>query len=151
MTDIDPGRVAARRALASRRGLLCGAAGLGAASALAACGTAEAPSDSGDGAEETAGGEAGEVLAQTSEVPVGGGIVVDETVIVQPTADEFLAFAAACPHMGTPVDAPDEEGVIVCPNHFSEFDLEGGLLKGPAETGLTEVAITVEDGGISLA
>lgn len=149
MTEIDTGRAAARRVLATRRGLMCGAAGLGAASALAACGTAESPSGSD---ESTGGGEdGGGVLAQTSEVPVGGGIVVDETVIVQPTADEFLAFDAACPHMGTPVEAPDADGVIVCPGHFSEFDMEGGLLKGPAETGLTEVAITVEDGGITLA
>ncbi|HEU5129866.1 MAG TPA: Rieske (2Fe-2S) protein [Glycomyces sp.] len=149
MTEIDTGRAAARRVLATRRGLMCGAAGLGAASALAACGTADTPSGSG---EDTGGeGDGGGVLAQTSEVPVGGGIVVDGTVIVQPAEDEFLAFDAACPHMGTLVEPPDGDGVIVCPGHFSEFDMEGGLLKGPAETGLTEVAVTVEDGGITLA
>ncbi|WP_035701411.1 ubiquinol-cytochrome c reductase iron-sulfur subunit [Glycomyces tenuis] len=155
MTDIDTGRAAAQRVLASRRGLMCGLAGLGAAGALAACGTAEPADESSESGGEATGGATedggGEALASTSEVPVGGGIVVGETVIVQPAADEFLAFSAVCPHMQTIVDPPNEEGVIVCSNHFSEFDMEGGLLKGPAETGLTEVAITVENGGITLA
>ena len=158
MTDIDSGRDIAQRVLASRRGLMCGVAALGAAGALAACGTAE-PTGGGDSTTgggdptdgATDGGDTGTALTETAEVPVGGGIVVDGTVVVQPTADEFLAFSAACPHQGTTVDAPNAEGVIICPNHGSEFDIEGGLLKGPAETGLTEVEITVEGGSISLA
>lgn len=141
MTEIDTGRATAQQVLTSRRGLMCGVAGLGAAGALAACGTAE---------PEPGGGEDG-VLARTSDVPVGGGVVSGETVIVQPTADEFAAFSAVCPHRGTIVDAPNDEGVIICPNHRSEFGIEGELLKGPAETGLTEVDIIVEDGEITLA
>ncbi|WP_051393642.1 ubiquinol-cytochrome c reductase iron-sulfur subunit [Glycomyces arizonensis] len=158
MTDIDTGRAVARRILASRRGLMCGLAGIGAAGALSACGTAEPVGDSSGSGGETGGsgsdggGEGGaEALAQTADVPVGGGIVAGETVIVQPSADEFLAFSAVCPHMGTIVDAPNDEGVIICPNHHSEFGMEGELLKGPAETGLTEVAISVENGSITLA
>lgn len=160
MTDIDSSRDLAKRVLASRRGLLCGAAALGAAGALAACGTAEPSSSGSDDAttEETdtgdsggagdSGGQSTEALAATEDVPVGGGIVVAETVIVQPTQDEFLAFSAVCPHQGTIVGAPNEDGVIICPNHFSEFSMDGELLQGPAETGLTEVEITVEEGQI---
>ncbi|GAB3656890.1 Rieske (2Fe-2S) protein [Glycomyces tarimensis] len=159
MTDIDTGRAIARRVLASRRGIMCGAAALGAAGALAACGTAEpvaeeaAGGPGGDGASGAPedGGGGGEALVQTSEVPVGGGLIVDGTIVVQPNADEFLAFSAACPHQGTELNPPDDAGVIVCPNHGSEFDMEGGLLQGPAESGLSEVDITVEDGAISLA
>lgn len=142
MTDIDTGRAVAQRVLASRRGLMCGAAGLGAAGALAACGTAEPADDANDGGTDDG------ALAQTSDIPVGGGIVAGETVIVQPTADEFLAFSAVCPHLGTIVDPPNDEGLIVCPNHQSAFDMEGGLVNGPAETGLSEVPITVEDGSV---
>ena len=147
MTDIDSGRGLAGRVLASRRGLLCGAAALGAAGALAACGAAP-PRSSGPGG---ASGGASQALAGTDEVPVGGGIVVGETVIVQPTADEFLAFSAVCPHQGSLLRAPDESGAIVCPSHGSQFDMEGALVQGPAETGLTEVGIAVEDGQIFLA
>ncbi|MCH7232365.1 Rieske (2Fe-2S) protein [Glycomyces sp. L485] len=159
MTDTDNGRAIAQRVLASRRGIMCGVAALGAAGALAACGTAE-PSDSsagGSGDEPTGGTDSGAAegggaaLTETSAVPVGGGIVVDDTIVVQPTADEFLAFSAACPHQGSILNAPDADGVIICPNHASQFDMGGELLQGPAETGLSEVDITVENGSITLA
>ncbi|MEU5875339.1 Rieske (2Fe-2S) protein [Glycomyces sp. NPDC047369] len=161
MTDSKTGSDLARRVIASRRGLMCGLAGLGAAGALAACGTAESPSDSStsSGSDATTGGSTdgstgdagGDAVAATADVPEGGGIVVDDTVIVQPSADEFLAFSAVCPHMGTIVNPPDAAGDIICPNHGSTFSLEGELEKGPAETGLTPVDITVEDGQIFLA
>jgi Rieske Fe-S protein len=139
--------------------MMCGLAGLGAAGALAACGTAESPNGS-DAATSTdaateggttgeSGGNAG--IAATSDVPVGGGIVVDETVIVQPAADEFLAFSAVCPHQGEIVAAPDADGNIVCPRHQSTWTIEGALEEGPAEVDLPPVEITVEDGQISLA
>jgi Rieske Fe-S protein len=160
MTDTRAGSDLAERVLASRRGVMCGLAGLGAAGALAACGTAESPNGSdptSGGADPTTGstGSAGETggagIAATTDVPVGGGIVVDETVIVQPTADEFLAFSAVCPHQGAIVAAPDADGNIICPRHQSTWTIDGELEEGPAETNLSAVEITVEDGQISLA
>jgi Rieske Fe-S protein len=163
MTDTKAGSDLARHVLAgrvaSRRGVMCGLAGLGAAGALAACGTAESPSgsDSSTGATDASTTEGGSTegggtgIAATADVPEGGGIVVDETVIVQPSADEFLAFSAVCPHQGAIVGAPDAEGNIVCPRHQSTWTIEGELEQGPAETNLSEVAITVEDGQIFLA
>jgi Rieske Fe-S protein len=160
MTDTRVGSDLAGRVLSSRRGVMCGLAGLGAAGALAACGTAESPNGSdptSGGADPTTGstGSAGETggagIAATTDVPVGGGIVVDETVIVQPTADEFLAFSAVCPHQGAIVAAPDADGNIICPRHQSTWTIDGELEEGPAETNLSAVEITVEDGQISLA
>jgi Rieske Fe-S protein len=160
MTDTRVGSDLASRVLSSRRGVMCGLAGLGAAGALAACGTAESPNGSdptSGGADPTTGstGSAGETggagIAATTDVPVGGGIVVDETVIVQPTADEFLAFSAVCPHQGAIVAAPDADGNIICPRHQSTWTIDGELEEGPAETNLSAVEITVEDGQISLA
>jgi Rieske Fe-S protein len=164
MTDTRAGSDLARRVLGtgatSRRGVMCGLAGLGAAGALAACGTAESP----NGSESTTGatdpttgstgatGESGATgIAATADVPVGGGIVVDETVIVQPAADEFLAFSAVCPHQGAIVAAPDADGNIICPRHQSTWTIDGELEEGPAETNLSAVEITVEDGQIALA
>jgi Rieske Fe-S protein len=166
MTDTKTGPDLAKQVLAkgiaSRRGVMCGLAGLGAAGALAACGTAESPSSdptssdapadtSADGAtsEGTEGG--GTAIAATADVPEGGGLVVDETVIVQPSADEFAAFSAVCPHQGAIVAAPDADGNIICPRHQSTWTIDGALEQGPAETDLAEVAITVEDGQIFLA
>lgn len=149
----------AARTLASRRGVLCGVAGLGAAGALAACGTAEPPSSADSATSSDAsspeGGSTGESggtgIAATTDVPEGGGIVVDETVIVQPSADEFKAFSAVCPHQGAIVAAPDADGNIICPRHQSTWTIEGALEEGPAEVNLSEVEITVEDGQIFLA
>lgn len=163
MTDTQAGTDLAKQVLAkgnaSRRGVMCGLAGLGAAGALAACGTAEPPSaepttgsDATTGATEGGTGESGGAgIAATSDVPVGGGIVVDETVIVQPTADEFLAFSAVCPHQGAIIGAPDADGNIICPRHQSTWSIDGELAQGPAETNLSAVEITVEDGQIALA
>ncbi|HEY1095208.1 MAG TPA: Rieske (2Fe-2S) protein [Glycomyces sp.] len=157
MTDTRAGSDVAARVLASRRGVMCGLAGLGAAGALAACGTAESPNGSdatSGGADPTSGSTGGSGatgIAATADVPVGGGIVVDETVIVQPTADEFLAFSAVCPHQGAIVAAPDADGNIICPRHQSTWTIDGELEEGPAETNLSAVDITVEDGQISLA
>ncbi|MCC3764580.1 Rieske (2Fe-2S) protein [Glycomyces sp. TRM65418] len=163
MTDTKTGTDPAERALvkgaASRRGVMCGLAGLGAAGALAACGTAETPA--GSDADATAGGTdastgggaegGGTAIAATTDVPEGGGIVVDETVIVQPSADEFLAFSAVCPHQGAIVSEPDADGNIVCPRHQSTWTIDGALEQGPAEVDLAEVDITVEDGRIFLS
>ena len=162
MTDTKAGTDLAKQVLAkgiaSRRGVMCGLAGLGAAGALAACGTAESPSSSSpSGSDATTGstdsstGGGGDALASTADVPEGGGIVVDETVIVQPSADEFMAFSAVCPHQGTIVNAPDADGNIICPNHQSTWSIDGELEQGPAETNLSEVAITVEGDQIFLA
>lgn len=164
MTDTRAGTDLARNVLAkgvaSRRGVMCGVAGLGAVGALSACGTAESPSSSADPSTATdsssaEGGSTGEGggtgIAATADVPEGSGIVVDETVIVQPSADEFLAFSAVCPHQGAIVAAPDAEGTIVCPRHQSAWSLDGTLEEGPAEVNLSEVEITVEDGQIFLA
>ncbi|MFC4335641.1 QcrA and Rieske domain-containing protein [Salininema proteolyticum] len=157
-------RLIALRTLASRRAAVCGLAGAGALAALGACGTKEAPNTD-PSAEESAGAdesestdqqsesasEEPEALAATSDVPVGGGVVVEDFVIVQPEEGDFAAFNAHCPHEGTVVQAPDDQGTIVCPNHFSEFTIEGELQKGPADAGLGVVEIEVADDKIYLA
>jgi Rieske Fe-S protein len=164
MTDTKAGTdLAAQtpaKGITSRRGVMCGLAGIGAAGALAACGTAESPSSSGadatsggsdPSASESTGSGGGTGIAATADVPEGGGIVVDETVIVQPSADEFVAFSALCPHQGAIVAAPDADGNIICPRHQSTWTIEGELEQGPAEVNLSEVEITVQDGQIFLA
>lgn len=123
----------------TRRILFQGLGALGVAVALAGCGGG---GDSGAAAEP----DAGTVLASTSEVPVGGGLILsgDNLVITQPTEGEFKAFTASCTHQGTGLDAVGDEG-IECPLHGSRFSIEdGSATTGPATEPLTEVAITVE-------
>ncbi|MFF5234718.1 Rieske (2Fe-2S) protein [Dactylosporangium sp. NPDC000521] len=137
---------------AGRRALLAGA---GATALLAACGsTEEGPAAApAAGAPSTAASEPAPAasLASTAEVPVGGGEVVGDVLVVQPVAGTFKAYNAACPHKGVKVTAP-KDGVATCPAHNSTFAIaDGARMSGPATTGLTEIAIKVDGGRITKA
>lgn len=115
-------------------------AALGAALALAGC----SGGDSEQQPEPDT--EAGEVLATTDEVPVGGGLVLGDrgVVITQANEGEFVAFSATCTHQGAQLSEVDQRG-IHCPLHGSVFDAtDGSVVGGPATDALPKVAITVE-------
>ncbi|WAL94199.1 Rieske (2Fe-2S) protein [Streptomyces sp. Je 1-369] len=124
-----------------------GAAGL--AAALTACGGGESSAeDGGDGD-----GDAGGVLARTSDIPVGGGKIFKdaEVVVTQPTKGEFKAFSSLCTHKGCPVTTV-EGGTVNCPCHGSKFDIADGSVRGgPAPKPLPAAAITVTGGSIKRA
>jgi nitrite reductase/ring-hydroxylating ferredoxin subunit len=87
-------------------------------------------------------------LAATADVPVGGGVVVNGVLIVQPKSGTFKAYNAACPHQGVQVGAP-KKGVITCPGHNSQFKADdGSRISGPASRGLTEIAVAVQGADI---
>ncbi len=160
--------VLTRRAV-SRRGVLAGSAAVVAGMALAGCsstpdsdtGTAPTPTPTPaetDAAEPTAGetGDSpGERLAATSDVAVGGGVVLaasSERVVIltHPAADQFEAFDARCPHAGCRMFQV-ASNTITCNCHKSTFDAAtGDRLGGPAPTGLTPVNITVEGDAVYL-
>ncbi|KPH99511.1 Rieske (2Fe-2S) iron-sulfur domain-containing protein [Actinobacteria bacterium OV450] len=109
------------------------------------------PADTAGGA--AAGGGGGKTLAQTSEIPVGGGKVFKDqkVVVTQPTAGQFKAFSATCTHQGCSV-ATVTEGNIVCPCHQSLFKISDGTVAGgPAKSPLAAAKIAVEGDKITLA
>jgi Rieske Fe-S protein len=128
---------------------------------LAACGSDEEPSGSatvnpsetaspGESASPDAGGDA---LVATSEVPVGGGVVIKgpDVVVTQPVEGEFKCFTAICTHQGCVV-AGVSDGAIGCECHGSKFSAEdGSVLNGPASKPLEEIAVTVNGGEVSRA
>nr|WP_246325961.1 Rieske (2Fe-2S) protein [Actinomycetospora corticicola] len=143
----------------TRRRALCGlVVALAAPAALAACSSgSEAPPATGTGGTGASGATTAPAASGTpvSQIPVGGGVVVDgpngPVVLTQPQAGVIKAFDAACPHQGTTVDPP-EGGTITCPNHGSQFDATSGALKkGPADSGLTPVTTTVVNGQVQFA
>lgn len=118
-----------------RRTAFKGLGALGVALVLAGCGS----DDSGPSVK------AGEVLAATTEVPVGGGLVLAEKKIVltQPTEGEFRAFSAVCTHQSGELKATDEG--LHCTLHGSLFSADdGSVLRPPASDPLPEVEITVK-------
>lgn len=144
----------------SRRQVLCGVAvGILAPGALAAAcgqsgsgmGSGGSSGQSGGGAAggPSAGGASGGPLAALSDVPVGGGKLVDrpdgsKVLLVRTSQNEVKGFDPTCPHVGVKV-SPPQGGVITCPGHGSQFDAASGALrKGPATKGLTPIPVKVE-------
>jgi nitrite reductase/ring-hydroxylating ferredoxin subunit len=142
----------------SRRALLTALGATGAAASLAACdapGPSTPPGDSADSPRVPASGTSisasstptdapQQVLTTTTAVPVGGGKIVSGILIVQPTAGQFVAYDARCPHRGAPL-SPPKAGVVTCYEHHSTFrDTDGALLGGPARRGLRQVPIIVD-------
>ncbi|MDF3299640.1 Rieske (2Fe-2S) protein [Streptomyces tropicalis] len=137
-----------------------GAAGL--AAALTACGSddmsSKGASDSGGGKGGSDGGSvsvgaAGTVVAKTSDIPEGGGMIFKEPamVVTQPTKGEFKAFSSKCTHQGCPVTGISK-GVITCPCHHSAFSIADGSVKHlPATQPLASVRIDVAGDEIKLA
>lgn len=121
----------------NRRIVFQGLGALGIAVALAGCG-----GGSGGGSPEVT---AGADLASTSEVPVGGGLILTgpRVVITQPTSGDFKAFSAICTHEGNTVTSV-ADGSIQCSFHGSSYDAATGEpTGGPAPSALAPVAITV--------
>ncbi|MEV4949421.1 Rieske (2Fe-2S) protein [Streptomyces sp. NPDC053755] len=96
---------------------------------------------------------AGDALARTSDIPVGGGTVFKErkVVVTQPAAGEFKAFSAICTHQSCLVNKV-EGGTIDCPCHGSKFRIaDGSVARGPATRPLPAERITVSGDEITLA
>jgi Rieske Fe-S protein len=90
-------------------------------------------------------------LADTSEIPVGGGKIIDDQrmVITQPQAGTFKAFTAVCTHQGCLV-TDISNGKIVCPCHGSVFNAaNGAVVNGPAGRPLREIKIKVTGSAIT--
>ena len=89
------------------------------------------------------------MIAKTSDVPVGSGVIVGEVVVTQPVAGEFKGFSAKCTHKGCTVNKV-ADGTIDCPCHGSKFNLDGTVANGPAAKPLETKAIAVQGDSIVL-
>ena len=85
----------------------------------------------------------------TSDVPVGGGVIIEEKyVVTQPAEGEFKVFSAICTHQQNPVgEVTDKQ--IICPFHQSHFSItDGSVISGPAQTALPAIAFTTSGDNI---
>lgn len=117
----------------TRREVIAVVATAGAAGPLTACGGSQEAVDPSQ-----------PVRIPVAEVPEGGGLVKDGVVVTQPSAGEYKAFDARCPHQGCTVNEVTTRAII-CPCHDSHFDPKSGdMTQGPATEGLAERTVTVE-------
>jgi len=146
---------------ARRRALFMGAGAIGVAGVLAACGGDETPeggnnsTPTGNTAPTTGapGGTSGGVLAKKSEIPVGGGKVIGDQLVVvtQPTAGQFVAFSAMCTHQQCVLSSVTN-GTINCGCHGSQFSAtDGSVKKGPATAALPKKELDIDGEDIKLA
>ena len=141
--------VTSRRALLACAGAACVAALAGCArynsnnGGIAGSSPPAAPASSPSGA---AGSGGPQVLARTTDVPVGGGKILagQKIVITQPKAGSFDAFTAVCTHAGCIVGTV-AGGTINCLCHGSKFSIaDGSVVNGPATAPLAPVSIKVQ-------
>ncbi len=107
----------------------------------------------GETGQKTGSPKAGEELATTDEIPVGGGkIFRDEKVVVtQPEEGQFKAFSAICTHQQCIV-ANVEGGTINCTCHGSRFSITDGAVENPPATRpLPAEKIAVDGNSIRMA
>ncbi|MBE1584898.1 Rieske (2Fe-2S) protein [Nonomuraea angiospora] len=151
----------------TRRAMMLGAGGAGLAAVLTACASygsptteasaeppAEEPTEESSSPKKKAEAKSGgKALADTADIPEGGGKVFEneKIVVTQPSAGEFKAFTAVCTHAGCTV-ATVSNKTINCPCHGSKFSISDGSVKdGPASDPLEEKKITVDGDKIKLA
>jgi Rieske Fe-S protein len=122
------------------------------AATMAACSTyGKQP----EAAEETSAPPAGDqalpadVIAKTADVPVGGGVIVDETVVTQPAPGDFKGFSSTCTHAGCTL-RDVAGGTINCPCHGSKFNLDGTVANGPATKPLQSKSVSVQGESVVL-
>jgi Rieske Fe-S protein len=141
--------------------LLTGGVVVAAAAVTAACGSSGSTSTPGTtapvapespGATGSAPSSGGPTVS-TSDVPVGGGVILAaaRVVVTQPSAGEFKAFSAVCTHQGCTVAAV-ANGIITCSCHGSTFSAADGTPQGgPASSPLASVPVTVSGTTITLS
>jgi nitrite reductase/ring-hydroxylating ferredoxin subunit len=128
-------------------------AGLGLAACDSSMGTSSGGAANGNGGGSTGttspagsggGGAASGNSVKKADVPVGGGVIMQNAnfVVTQPAAGTYKAFSNVCTHQGCPV-SEITNGAIVCTCHGSLFSVkDGSVISGPARRALAGATVT---------
>jgi cytochrome b6-f complex iron-sulfur subunit len=68
----------------------------------------------------------------------GGFVVQNGVIIARTNVGDFIAVSSACTHQGTTVQFQASQNRFNCPNHNSNFNLNGSVINGPASRPLTQ-------------
>ncbi|WP_373513142.1 ubiquinol-cytochrome c reductase iron-sulfur subunit [Persicitalea sp.] len=76
--------------------------------------------------------------------------IFGDTIVIATANKKYVALSKACTHQGTTVNYRSASNDILCPNHGSQFKLDGTVQKGPAASPLTVFKTTLSADGNSL-
>ena len=62
----------------------------------------------------------------------GGSVVVNSIIVARTSSGVLVALSAVCTHQGGPIGFDSSSGRFHCPNHGSNFGLDGSVINGPA-------------------
>jgi Rieske Fe-S protein len=99
----------------------------------------------GTSTSKSTGGAAAKPLAQASQIPAGGGVILSgpKVVLTKGSDGTVRGFSAVCTHQACTVNRVSG-GVISCPCHGSKYDANtGAVVGGPAPAPLAKVAVVV--------
>ncbi len=65
-------------------------------------------------------------------------VVQNRVIVARVNSTDFVAVSAACTHQGTTVQFQPSQNRFNCPNHNSNFNLNGTVINGPATRPLTQ-------------
>lgn len=73
----------------------------------------------------------------------GGSVVHQKVIVARVDANTFTAVSLACTHQGTAVTYQSANKRFNCPNHGSNFDINGKVINGPASSSLSHYSTTL--------
>jgi Rieske Fe-S protein len=83
------------------------------------------------------------ITVKLDSVPVGGGIVLrKERVAIIRQSNNIAIYSLICPHLGCTINLTEK--LFKCPCHGSEFDLNGNIIKGPANKNLNTLSYEIK-------
>lgn len=84
-----------------------------------------------------------QIIVKINDLPTDGGIVLSQqrAAIVKLNKD-IMVYSLACPHLGCTISLT--ETLFKCPCHGSEFNLNGKVIKGPANRNLNTLPYKIE-------
>ena len=62
----------------------------------------------------------------------GGSVVVNSIIVARTSSGMLVALSAVCTHQGGPIGFENAANQFHCPNHGSNFGLDGSVINGPA-------------------
>lgn len=75
---------------------------------------------------------------------------IGDVIVIALANKKYVALSKKCTHEGTTVGYRKAQNDIQCPNHLSEFKLDGAVQKGPAASPLTVFKTTLSTDGNAL-